>query len=504
MIGTRGSIPSNFVQVLPQYGAATITCSSHIYSMEVTPHSSSGAALNVRFTKEGGDKESQDLVKTIAQVSQFIRELSRTFPEAGLPLDVSVGSDWHSLLLSIHSFNENKNSKTASILLNALVAFETLNGMTYAWLVPSAADKPKVTPASRIISVNRSALGTEAIVLHDWEGNHANGELCGLKVGDHVIVVHEQNDWVYCRRSPESEESGYVPLMYLRKITSRDSDWQSSPPPLPPHLKITRSNSMPEDDLSGFQQTAKDYIATKSGSVSGQGSGENTDFALQTVTAFDELINTGLTVEVTKEGESSPIVVGDFVSLMIDAQKWIPSTAHVKSFAAGNLSFTCGVGEVSSALDLGVQRLMKGDCASIVGSPEMCYGDVGIPGLLSSKCYVVYKVEVLDVSKDKCIASGPECLITRVVKEGGVGEVIERERMSPPKSTRRVGRVTSFDEGENSENVGDVSNEPRESSKSVTVSDVRDSLSTSELIERKISSVEFSYSNADERSSTSS
>lgn len=59
MIGTRGSIPSNFVQVLPQYGAATITCSSHINSMEVTPHSSSGAALNVRFTKEGGDKESQ-------------------------------------------------------------------------------------------------------------------------------------------------------------------------------------------------------------------------------------------------------------------------------------------------------------------------------------------------------------------------------------------------------------------------------------------------------------
>ena len=78
----------------------------------------------------------------------------------------------------------------------------------------------------------------------------------------------------------------------------------------------------------------------------------------------------------------------------------------------------------------------------------MCYGDVGIPGLVSSKCYVVYKVEVLDVSKDKCIASGPECLITRVVKEVGVGEVIERERMSPPKSTRRVGRVTSFDEGE--------------------------------------------------------
>ncbi|GMH95605.1 hypothetical protein TrST_g6788 [Triparma strigata] len=479
MVGTRGAIPSNFVQVLPQYGSATITCSSHISTLSVTPHLSSGAALNVRFTKEGEDKEEQDLVKTVAQVSQFIRELSRTFPEAGLPLEVELGSDWHSLLLAIHSFNILKSAETASVLLNSLVAFETLNGMTYAWLVPSAADKPKVTPASRIISVNRSALGTEAIVLHDWEGNHANGELCGLKVGDHVIVVHEQSDWVYCRRSPESEESGYVPLMYLRKITSRDADWQSSPPPLPPHLKTNRTNSMSEDDHTAFEPTPSDYIATKSGSVSGQGSGENVDFTLQTVTAFDELINSGLTVEVTKEGESSPIVTGDFVTMTIDALKWIPSTAHVKSFATGNLSFTCGVGEVSQALDLGVQRLMKGDCASIVGSPEMCYGDVGIPGLVSSKCYVVYKVEVLEVTKEKGISSGPECLITRVAKAHEVGEVgEERERMSLPKGTQRMGS-TLIDSSENSENV-DMSN-PR---LSTTVSDVRDSLSTSELVER--------------------
>ena len=111
-----------------------------------------------------------DLVKTAAQISQFIRELSRTFPEAGLPLNVEDGSDWYILLTAIHEFNLSKAAKAAGSLLNALVAFETLNGMTYAWLVPSAADKPVVTPASRIISVNRSTLGTEAIVLHDWEG----------------------------------------------------------------------------------------------------------------------------------------------------------------------------------------------------------------------------------------------------------------------------------------------------------------------------------------------
>ena len=135
--------------------------------------------------------------------------------------------------------------------------------MMYAWLMPKAEDKPIVTAASRIVSINRSALGTEALVLHDWEGNHNNGELTGLKVGDHIIVVHEQSDWVYCRRSPESEESGYVPLIYLRKIASSDSDWQSSPPPVPPHLKTNLSAGGGGVEEEVFDLTSETYLATK-------------------------------------------------------------------------------------------------------------------------------------------------------------------------------------------------------------------------------------------------
>ena len=124
-----------------------------------------------------------------------------------MPLEVEEGSKWHSLLLAIHSFNSSKGTGTADALVKALASFEALNGMMYAWLVPQAADKPVVSHTSRIVSINRSALGTEVIVLHDWEGNQANGELTGLKGGDHIIVVHEQSDWVYCRRSPESQVS---------------------------------------------------------------------------------------------------------------------------------------------------------------------------------------------------------------------------------------------------------------------------------------------------------
>ena len=71
-----GSIPSNFVQVLPQYAAPTIMCTSHIKDIKVVDHDSSSNALNVIFsTKEEAEEISHDLVKTKGQISQFVREL---------------------------------------------------------------------------------------------------------------------------------------------------------------------------------------------------------------------------------------------------------------------------------------------------------------------------------------------------------------------------------------------------------------------------------------------
>ena len=84
-------------------------------------------------TKEEADEISHDLVKTKGQISQFVRELSRTFPEAGLPLEVEQGSNWHTLLAAIHSFNSSKCAETANSLVKALASFEALNGMMYAW-----------------------------------------------------------------------------------------------------------------------------------------------------------------------------------------------------------------------------------------------------------------------------------------------------------------------------------------------------------------------------------
>jgi len=95
-------------------------------------------------------------------------------------------------------------------------------------------------------------MGIEAVILHEWTGNKKNGELTDLSIGDRVIVVHEQDDWVYCRRSPESTEVGYVPRPFLQKLVEAkkrnvsDSDSTDSLPPVPAHI-IKGENSTGSD-----------------------------------------------------------------------------------------------------------------------------------------------------------------------------------------------------------------------------------------------------------------
>jgi hypothetical protein len=325
--GKLGYVPSNYLQVLPQYAEATMECESFVEEIKVDAHESSPSALQITFTSRGTDgdseKVSHNIVKTISNLSQFIRELSRTFPEAGLPLEVPPDSSWGILLRNLHSFNSTKTPTSADSFLQHLVTFSAMNGMVYAWLQPGSprSSRPRVTSKS-VAPLSRDKLGREAILLHDWVGDRANGELANLQVGDHVIIVHEQNDWAYCRSSPESSETGYVPLMYLRKI-AKAGEWKESAPPVPPHIKLNKAGKPPpEEDL--LSSTPSQYLATTEASSV---SFAVRDFTLQTTEAFDELLETGLTVEVTKEGEKGGevIKVDSGVTMTCTAMKWEPS-----------------------------------------------------------------------------------------------------------------------------------------------------------------------------------
>lgn len=95
------------------------------------------------------------------------------------------------------------------------------------------------------------------------------------------------------------------------------------------------------------------------------------------------------------------------------------------------LTFVVGKGQVTQALEEGVQRLVVGDEAVIVGAPSMCYGDIGLPGYVSGKSYVVYEVELLSsvegASGTECF--GPEGLVKKDAKakvaKSGLGVAID-------------------------------------------------------------------------------
>jgi len=313
------------------------------------------------------------------------------FPEAGLPLDLEPDSDWSALLQALHAFNHNRTASTASTYLLLILSFPSLIPLLYTWLCPTV-PSPRLQSKS-IVALSPNKMGVEAIVLYEWQGDKDNGELqvrrakrngrsetscvcwyvahvarpvvllvtfsCiptlsplsllpalpplklaslvqNLAVGDHIILVHEQNDWAYCRKSPESAECGYVPLMYLRKLSDAvDQHGENKPPPLPSHIKEQKSQSGEGGD-------------GKNESMMNEGEEEKVEKAVENVTkpfnlkttrAFDELVNDGWTVEITERGEPNgvgdPVVIGDgiSVSLKCEAMKWEASAGVVRTFA---------------------------------------------------------------------------------------------------------------------------------------------------------------------------
>jgi hypothetical protein len=511
------------------YEKPVMTATSLLASIRVSQHESSSQALLIDYTLNAKTEETVPsgeqatcLVKTISQVAQFIRELSRMFPEAGLPL--SLGSDegddgndgndghgarnseqskWHSLLTSMHSFNSSRNSATASALLDNIILFPILNAMCSTWLLPTVRPSTTTTVPSTTNNNNNNLntlMGVESIVLHSWVGDVSNGELVSLAVGDHILVIHEQGDWAYCRKSPDSTEAGYVPLQYLRKLGNLNNGISATPPALPPLISQSSkegrdgrgADGADKSGKSGSRLTSKSTVTEE---LSGGGSnkkdnGDIQPFTLKTMEGFDELIVDGITVELDATGmdaTGTKAVDGDVVSINITASKWEPSSSIIRKFSstdddpnASTLRFVVGKGNVTEAIDHAVKSIPVDRSGVVVCNSSYGYGDIGLPGLVNSKSFLVYKIRVLNVAKyngiigqEEDVAEGPEALIFRskpksctdYFNKGNSGINGTREQMPAPIIKKTVQFGSTDDEATINNTV-----------------EGRDSMSTAELL----------------------
>ncbi len=516
IMGEKGYVPSNYVQVLPQYSGSTLTAEGgggervgEIISAE--SHESSSEALLISFKVFKGANDSsgkskgesavevseKSLVKTIGQVAQFAREVSRVFPEAGLPLDLTDSPQWTSLLTSLHRFNSLRDAPTSSDFLSKVAKTEPLNPLLLSWLVPPKSPPSQARLKSRsVVSLKPAALGIEALVLHAWEGDTDNGELPNLSIGDHIIVVHEQSDWAYCRRSPESSESGYVPLMYLRKIGT-GSEGGGKVPPLPPHIgKGQQSGQI----VNVTPDEARRDSAARRMSDAGL---LPIPFSLKTTSAFDELIERGLTVEIFNLNPTTDATVGSGVVVAVEctAMKWQPSSSLASPFAStksdpnyDKLTFVTGQGQVTEALNLGLQRFNVGDEGVIVASPEYCYGEAGLAGLVNSKSYCIYEVKVISCdplgeSDPDSLLRGPPALLIKRAQD--IGSASKGRQMMPTPTSNMTENV----EGRESMSTADLIEEVKEKGLIVGIGggahdsgEVNLEVRTSESLERDLDS----------------
>jgi len=122
-------------------------------------------------------------------------------------------------------------------------------------------------------------------------------------------------------------------------------------------------------------------------------------FSIDSLDAFDALIDTGVAVEIHESAPAgaATIHLGSRVTAQITALAWDGSTIEAFEFAEGTISFTVGLGNVPEGLEEGVKRLHLGDRAAIICAPQKGYGSAGFPPYVPPASNLVYFIHVTKV-----------------------------------------------------------------------------------------------------------
>jgi hypothetical protein len=128
-----------------------------------------------------------------------------------------------------------------------------------------------------------------------------------------------------------------------------------------------------EEDDGDEKKEMKDFsIIGASDTFAGDAVGEERDFALKTLDAFDDLLDKGVAVEMIESGNKSsatesssvrtPITQGIAVTVHCTAYMWDGSSSRIKAYVStrqpdvSTLRFVVGKDAVTRGLDEGVQR----------------------------------------------------------------------------------------------------------------------------------------------------
>lgn len=105
----------------------------------------------------------------------------------------------------------------------------------------------------------------------------------------------------------------------------------------------------------------------------------------------------GLKIDDIKLGTGVAAEIGNtvfvhYVGTLEDGTKFDSSKDRNEPF-----SFTLGVGQVIKGWDLGVLGMKVGGVRKLTISPDLAYGQAGIPGVIPENATLIFEVELLEV-----------------------------------------------------------------------------------------------------------
>jgi hypothetical protein len=266
-------------------------------------------------------------------------------------------------------------------------------------------------------------------VIYDWEAE--NEDDVSLYAGE-VILVKEKHDhgwWYGVIERDGVLHKGHFPKNYVKARAN-------VPPPRPPPpqrpLSTKEASNGDPSNLSNRlgRMLINDPIR------------EGQSFSLRSLTAFDELSEYGVTLEIENfggnkaaSGDVSTINPGMRVEIECVGMIWDGSAVITREFSKGILCFTVGKSQVTEGLDLAVQRMKIGESAWITCAPSKAYGAAGNPPYISPDTYIVYHVKVsksfMDSAQRPTDAVGPDAMLgsgvnNRAIKNAAAGKQVDK------------------------------------------------------------------------------
>lgn len=133
-------------------------------------------------------------------------------------------------------------------------------------------------------------------------------------------------------------------------------------------------------------------------------------FSINSIEAFDALVDNGVAIELKTPGNSgSKVPPGARVTLSCSGLIWDGANTIAQEYSKGNVSFTLGKSHVTPGLEEGVLQLGLNDEADIISAPLLAFGDAGQPPYIPPNVHLVYSVKLLAISTDAAdLAKDPE------------------------------------------------------------------------------------------------